>query len=106
MESSQVPREYPLSADTLVAVSGNQVSTDVGNEFAILNFDSGIYYGLIEVGACVWNFIAEPKTVAQIHQHIQSQYEVDWDQCHQDLLHFLAQLAEAGLVDFYNENFC
>ncbi len=40
-----------------VVVSSNQISTDLGDEIAILNLDSGVYYGLSDVGACIWNFM-------------------------------------------------
>ncbi len=89
---------------TQVELSGNQVSTDLGNEIAILNLDSGVYYGLNEVGACVWNLMVEPKTVEEIHQSILSQYDVTPETLYNDLIELLNQLADAGLISFSNEN--
>jgi Coenzyme PQQ synthesis protein D (PqqD) len=90
--------------ETKVAVSNSQVSTDLGDEIAILNLDSGVYSGLSDVGACVWNLIDEPKTVAQIHESILSQYEVTSETLFNDLTAFLNQLADAGLICLSNEN--
>jgi hypothetical protein len=89
---------------TRVFTAQNQVWTDLGNEIAILNLDSGIYYGLNEVGSDVWKFISEPRTVLQIHGHIQTQYEVDPDRSYRDLVALLKQLAEAGLIKLLHEN--
>jgi hypothetical protein len=90
--------------ETQVAVSHNQVSTDLGEEVAILNLESGVYYGLSNVGAAIWNLICEPTTVAQIHESILAQYDVTSETLYNDLIDLLNQLAEAGLITLSNEN--
>ncbi len=104
METTQDPNDLVISDITRVFTARNQVWTDLGNEIAILNLDTGIYYGLNEVGADVWNFISEPRTVLQIHGHIRTQYDVDPDRCFRDLVALLKQLAEAGLIKLLHEN--
>ena len=104
MEKAQDPEDRVMSDLTRVFTAQNQVWTDLGNEIAILNLDSGIYYGLNEVGAEIWNFISEPRTVRQIFNHIRVQYEVDPDRCYRDLVALLKQLAEAGLIETLHEN--
>jgi len=104
METTQDLKDRVISDMTRVSTARNQVWTDLGNEIAILNLDNGIYYGLNEVGADVWNFISEPRTVLQIVGHVRTQYEVDPDRCHRDLVALLKQLAEAGLIELLHEN--
>ncbi len=104
IETVQDPEDCVISGATRVVTTRNQVSTDLGKEVAILNLDSGIYYGLNEVGADIWNFIDEPRSVLQIHGHIRTQYEVDPDRCYRDLVELLKQLADAGLVELLHEN--
>lgn len=93
-----------ISDDAQVVAARNQVSADIGNEIAVLNLDSGIYYGLNEVGAGIWNFIEEPRTVREIVDHIRSQYDVDAVTCHDDLLQLLDKLAEADLIEMRDEH--
>jgi hypothetical protein len=90
--------------ETQVVVSANQVSTDLDDEVAILNLESGVYYGLSNVGASVWNLIGEPKTVGRIHEDILSEYDVAPERLYSDLIELLNQLADAGLVTLSNEN--
>jgi hypothetical protein len=104
METTRDPNDLVISDITRVFTAQHQVWTDLGNEIAILNLDSGIYYGLNEVGAYVWNFISEPRTVLQIHGHIRTRYDVDPDRCYRDLVGLLKQLAEAGLIKLLHEN--
>jgi len=82
----------------------NQVSTEVGEDVAILNLDSGIYYGLSQVGGRIWSLITEPKTVRQIQEDVCSEYDVQPDKCYEDLRVFFTLLADAELVEVRNEN--
>jgi hypothetical protein len=83
---------------TLVA-SSRQVSTNVEGESVILNFDEGVYYGLDEVGARVWELLQSPVTFAAIRERLLAEYEVEPDRCERDLRSLLGELAEAGLVE-------
>jgi hypothetical protein len=83
---------------TLVAMPG-QISSDVAGEAVILNLQSGIYYGLNEVGATVWNLIQQPQKVETIRQTLLQEYDVEPEVCTPDLLHLLQELQAAGLVE-------
>lgn len=84
-------------ADT-VQVSPHQASCDLGGEAAILNVETGTYYGLDNVGARIWQLLEEPRRIADIRDTIVAEYDVTPDRCEQDLLKLLDDLADAGLV--------
>lgn len=88
-----------MCRDWLVVASTEQVSADLAGEAAILNLKSGIYYGLDSVGARIWRLIVEPRTIAEIEDVLVAEYEVEPSQCGPDVLAFIEQLAEEGLVD-------
>jgi hypothetical protein len=75
------------------------VSCDLDGEAAILNVQTGIYYGLEEAGAAVWRMVSAPRTVAEIIEGIISEYDVDAAQCRGDVLRLLGELAEHGLIE-------
>jgi hypothetical protein len=87
---------------TVVAVS-HQVSSDLGGEVAILDLDAGMYFGLDEVGARVWELAQEPKRVEEIQKRILDEYEVDPASGRRDVLALLQQLADKGLIEVTNE---
>lgn len=93
-----------ISSDSVIVAACNQVSTEVGEDVAILNLDSGIYYGLSQVGARIWGLITEPKTIRQIQEDVCSEYDVQPDKCYEDLRAFFTRLADAELVDVRNEH--
>ena len=82
---------------TLVATD-EQVSSDLGGEVAILHLGAGMYYGLDEVGARVWDLIQEPRAVSEVRDVLLSEYDVEIDRCERDLLAPLQKLANERLL--------
>ena len=80
----------------VVRVSPDQVSCDLAGEAAILNLNSGAYYGLDPIGARIWNLMKEPATVVSIRDAIVAEYDVSTERCERDLLELLARLEAEG----------
>jgi len=85
--------------NTRVVASKNQVSSDVVGEVIILNLMSGLYFGLKDVGAEIWNLVKHPTTVADITAAIVQDYEVDLESCEHDVRALLEELAAEGLIE-------
>jgi hypothetical protein len=92
-----------ISQDSLVVVSQDQVSSDLAGESVILNLKNGTYYGLNELGSVIWEFIQEPKTVADICDSILQAYEVDSKTCESSVQALLSDLVDAQLVEIRHE---
>ncbi len=91
--------------DNLIVVSSNdQISRDLGGEAVILNMKSGVYCGLNEVGARIWELLKEPKSVQSIMDTLLEEYEVVTDQCKSDLLALLQELSDNDLIYITNGN--
>ena len=88
---------------SVVAISARQISSAMGAEQAILQLDSGKYFGLNPVGARVWQLAAEPRKVSEILATLLAEYEVPADRCRADLLALLQKLQAAGLVEVRRE---
>ena len=88
-----------LTEQSTIVASKNQVSCDLSGETVLLNLQKGVYYGLDQVGNRVWNLIQQPKTIHEIQQVISEEYEVDADQCRQDLLVLMEELQTNGLIE-------
>ena len=95
--------DAPLSLQTTVIVSSQQVSCPLGDEAAILNMKNSVYYGVNPVGATVWNLLKQPKTIAEIRDAIIEEYEVEEKRCEQDLLTLLEEMRSEGLIEVRGE---
>lgn len=87
-----------ITTESVVSVSREQVSTELGGEVAILGLADGVYYGLDPVGAFIWKQLREPRTVADLQAAILDEYDVDEQKCREDLLRLLAELQQHGLI--------
>lgn len=88
-----------ISDQTVVVAAKDQVSCDLAGEAAILNIKSGVYYGLDPVGARIWNLVQEPRAVADIHNTLTSEYDVEPERCARDLVSLLETLLAEGLIE-------
>ncbi len=89
---------------TIQIVRGTRVvANDLSeNEVVVLDVDQGVYLGLREVGAAIWQLLDEPKTPAEIAEIVLKKYEVEEETCRRDVHEFLENLLKAGLADVYD----
>jgi hypothetical protein len=88
----------PLTRDSRVVVSDDQVSTSLGDEAVILGMRDGVYYGLDAVGARVWALLATPRLVSELVRTIREEFDVTEEQCERDILALLDELSDRRLV--------
>jgi hypothetical protein len=91
--------DAPLSFDTIVVATSEQVSCPLGEEAAILNLKNSVYYGMNPVGARIWALLKQPKSVADLRTVLLEEYEVDQERCGKDLLDLLQSLYCQGLIE-------
>ena len=92
-----------ISENTTISPTQGQISSELSGEAIILNLDSGIYYGLNEVGARVWELIQQPRSFSELLDALIEEYDVSIEDCKQDLTKILIELREANLVEIDNE---
>ena len=92
-----------ISRGSTVVAAKDQVSSDLGEELAILNLKAGVYYGLDAVGARIWSLIQEPRKVDEIRDVLLEEYEVEPERCERDLFALLQRLASEGLIQVEDE---
>ena len=71
--------------------------SNLGEEIALLDRESGIYYGLDQIGALIWDCL-DDSTVVEMLDRITTQFEVQRETARTDLHAFLVQIEEQGLV--------
>ena len=64
----------------------------------MMDIDAGKYYLLDGVASTVWERLAEPTAVGDLVTGLCERYDVTPERCEADILPFLTQLHEKGLV--------
>ena len=90
--------DSPLSAESVVVASPEQVSCPLGEESIILNMTNSVYYGVNPVGSSIWKLLQQKRTVAELRDAVMEEYEVGSAQCERDLLDLLEKMRSEGLV--------
>ncbi|OCC15628.1 hypothetical protein DBT_0979 [Dissulfuribacter thermophilus] len=90
--------EGKIVDQTIFQRTDGKISADLEGEEVILDMDSGMYFGLNEVGQFIWKRLEEPSSFRSLLDSMLSEYDVTEEQCRQDLKTFLNALLEAGLI--------
>lgn len=85
--------------DFIVASGSTYLSTNVNGELVILNLMDETYYGLVGVGARVWELIQQSRTFAELVEQISRDYDVEPNRCEIDVRTLLVNLASKSLVE-------
>lgn len=92
-----------ISTTAIISTAPEQIASELGGEAVILNLATGMYYGLNEVGARVWELIQQPCPFDSIFHTLLEEYDVDPDLCKQDLTKILVEMKEAHLIEVNDE---
>jgi Coenzyme PQQ synthesis protein D (PqqD) len=79
--------------------SSNHIYSEIGAEAVILDLTLGIYYGLNETGAQIWQWIQEPKTLSELSQLLLDEYDVNREEALEDINNLLQQMIDTGLIE-------
>jgi hypothetical protein len=92
-----------ISLNTLVVSTKENLSCALGDEAAILQMRSGVYYGLDPVGARLWSLLDKPRTVEELREALTAEYDVEPARCEADLLALLEKMLAKGLIEIRSE---
>jgi hypothetical protein len=82
---------------TVVQNPGNYVS-DMDGEKVMLSVKNGKYYNLGEIGGKIWEHLEKPILISNLIPSLISQYNVNQNECEDQVLSFLNLLAIEELI--------
>lgn len=88
-----------ISDPSVIVATKDQFSCPLGDDIIILDPRAGLYFGLDNVGALVWELVQQPKSVRDLRQAILETFEVAPEVCERDLAAFLRDLVAKNLIE-------
>jgi hypothetical protein len=88
----------PVSLNSLVQWSDDQIAATVDREIVILSVERGSYYGLDDVGSEIWQQLASPVRVDTLCEALAAKYDADRGTIERDVLALLDKLTAEGLI--------
>lgn len=92
--------ENRLSHETVIGRTENTVTAPVGDHLMMLSIENGSYFDFNPTAKSIWEAIETPKSLHELCKLIQSEYDVDEEQCNHSVCQFLLKLREKGMVRF------
>ncbi|HEV3485676.1 MAG TPA: PqqD family protein [Vicinamibacterales bacterium] len=87
-----------MQPDRVLRVSDQVIFKPVGEEMVLLDFQSGMYYGLDPVGVRIWQLIVESRPLGEIVATLLEEYDVPREQLEADIDALVRELEQRGLV--------
>ena len=81
-----------------LSVNTSVVSAELDGEAVLLNVESGVYFGLDQVGTRIWQLLGAGASEREIVDRLVDEYDVDAQQLQADLGGFLDLLIAKSLV--------
>ncbi len=74
------------------------LTAKVGEEVVMMSADSGVYIGLNEIGARVWDLIETPRDLDQLCTALAEEFETTPAACRPEVEAFLEDLEKRGVI--------
>lgn len=91
-----------ITEAAVIVANHDVMACELSDGAALLNLQTGTYYGLNLVGSEVWRHIAQRRRFADLRDYIVQRFVVDSDQCGRDLAALVEKLVAAQLVEIVN----
>ncbi len=88
-----------MERDTTIVRTNKALVSSIEDELVMFDVNAGQYYGLNNVATAVWNHLETEKTVDALAQNLTSEFDISLDECRKELLEFLPELEEKGLIE-------
>jgi len=93
-----MPTSNSIGLDSIVQQRTDALVATVDDEVMMMHPDSGEYFGLNPVAGFIWNQLGEPKSVSEVCDAVQSEFDVENDRCVSDTLVFVEQMVNDELL--------
>jgi hypothetical protein len=86
------------SSDTVYTVSPSVVFRQMDDGAVLLDLESGVYFGLDEIGTRVWSLLLERGTTGAVCAAMSDEFDVEPDVLAADVRRLVEELRQGGLV--------
>jgi Coenzyme PQQ synthesis protein D (PqqD) len=87
-----------ITVDTVVGRAAGVVDAEIDNGVVALKIDTGMCYGLNEVGSDIWRFLSTPISVSEMCSKLRGMYSIDSASCERQVIDLLEELRAEELI--------
>ena len=87
-----------ITDETIVKRNPEMLASEIDGEKVMMSMDKGDYFGLNTVGSRIWELIEDEIEVNGLIDKMLDEFDVEASECKADLIGFLNELNEKGLI--------
>ncbi|WP_458352143.1 lasso peptide biosynthesis PqqD family chaperone [Peribacillus frigoritolerans] len=87
-----------LSKNNVITQNQGNIVSNMDGELVMLSIEKGNYYNLGVLGGEIWSLIEKPIKISDLLDKLISQYDVSQQECEEEVLSFLSDLYNEGLI--------
>ncbi|MFJ7756090.1 lasso peptide biosynthesis PqqD family chaperone [Peribacillus muralis] len=87
-----------VSKNNVITQKKGNIVSDMDGETVMLSIEKGNYYNLGILGGVIWSLIEEPIKVDDLIGKLMSEYEVQQQECEEEVLSFIYSLYNEDLI--------
>lgn len=87
-----------MNLNNMIKQNSEVPTTELDGEIGFLSVEEGMYFAANSIGNIIWNSIKEPISVSDLVAKLMVEYEVEQQQCEEDVLEFLTDMEAKNLI--------
>ena len=87
-----------VTTSDVVCQARDLVTSDIDGEIVMMSVENGKYYGMDTIGTDIWQMMENPVKISDLIDTLVEKYDVDKSTCKSDVLLFLKDLNEDGII--------
>ncbi len=87
-----------LTAQSRVRRIHDVLDTEIDDQTVMMDIEQGTYFGLSKTATRIWAILAEPMVISDLCDRLTDEFEVPREQCQQQVVAFLGNLLDRGLL--------
>lgn len=98
VKSAEINGNMKMTLNSKIIRNSDIDATDLDGEVVMMNLEKGQYFMMNQVGSRIWEIIKEPSTVNNIINTLLGEFQVEKNQCKENVVEFLGKLKNADLI--------
>lgn len=90
-----------ITTSSVISCNDKHMAAEVDGQVVLMNVDTGLYFGLNEVGSAIWRRLAHPIRLAELCADLSQAYEGDAQIIERDVLTLVTKLHDRRLVEVH-----
>ncbi len=92
-----------ITLESFIKRKDGLLSSPVDDEMVMMSIEKGKYYGLDVISRRIWELFDVNRSVAGICEQLIDEHDVDKATCHKEVLAYIKELVDEGLVEIINK---